>query len=62
MAKKYLRAKQVAEKTGLALQTIYQYTSQKKIPFIRFGSRTNLYEEKAIERWIETRFEPEHAE
>jgi len=56
MSKKYLRAKQVAEKTGLAIQTIWQYTSENKIPFIRFGKRTALYDEKAIEHWVETRF------
>ncbi|RLD83353.1 MAG: AlpA family transcriptional regulator [Bacteroidetes bacterium] len=56
MSKKYLRAKDVASKTGLALQTIYQYTSEKRIPFIRFGSRTTLYEETAIEHWIENRY------
>ena len=56
MSKKYLRAKDVAEKTGLAIQTIWQYTSDKKIPHIRFGSRTVLYEETAIEHWIENRF------
>ena len=49
MSKKYLRAKDVAAKTGLAIQTIYQYTSEKRIPFIKFGSRTTLYEETAIE-------------
>lgn len=61
MSKKYLRAKDVAEKTGLAIQTIWQYTSDNKIPFIRFGKRTCLYEETAIEHWIENRFDDAQA-
>jgi len=56
MSKQYLRAKDVAKKTGLAIQTIWQYTSENKIPFIRFGKHTALYEEEAIEHWVETRF------
>ena len=52
----YLRAKEVATKTGLSIHTIWQYTSDKKIPFIRFGPHTCLYNEEAIEHWVETRF------
>jgi excisionase family DNA binding protein len=45
---------EVARKLKLARQTIYQYVSAKKIPYIKLGARV-LFDERAIESWIEER-------
>jgi excisionase family DNA binding protein len=43
---------EVANKLKLARQTIYQYVSAKKIPYIKLGARV-LFDEQAIEVWVE---------
>ena len=53
--KKYLRAKQVAEKTGLAYGTVRQLTHKNEIPYYKFSSNVPLYEDSEIDTWISER-------
>lgn len=52
MMKKYLNVKEVCDLTGLAKGTIYQYTCQGLIPFVKMG-RLNRFERVRIEEWME---------
>ncbi len=47
-----LSVRDVTEMTGLSVFTIYSWVSQKKIPFVKIGSRT-LFDSKDILAWIE---------
>lgn len=44
---------QTAEATGLSVQTIYTWVSQRRIPFVKVGRRT-LFDPKDIKAWIES--------
>lgn len=48
---KYLTVNQIAEKLSLHPFTVYQWTSQKKIPHIKLGSKVRFVE-KDIEAWM----------
>jgi len=52
MNKKYLKVEGVVEITGLAKDTVYQYTSKNLIPFLKLG-RLLRFEESAIHDWME---------
>lgn len=53
MKKKYLKVDGVVEITGLAKETIYQYTSKNLIPFYKLGKLVR-FEEAEINDWMET--------
>lgn len=48
MAKKYLTAKELAEKLGLSVETIWRYTREKKIPAIVMGTRQYRYDPNRV--------------
>ncbi len=47
----YLSVDQVAEVLHLSPGTIYQYTSKRRIPFIKFGGKL-LFEWEEIKEWL----------
>ena len=53
MQKKYIKIDRVVEITGLARDTIYQYTYKNLIPFFKLGKLVR-FEESAIHEWMES--------
>ena len=51
MTRRLLNISEVAEYTGLAVPTIYQMCSQRRIPFVKVG-RLTKFDLKAIDQWI----------
>lgn len=52
MEKKFIKLSDVIKITGLSKQTIYQYTSEKRIPHYKFG-RLLRFDESAIIEWLQ---------
>jgi excisionase family DNA binding protein len=52
MKKALLNVRELSQYTGLARGTIYNYVSQRRIPFVKLGRKT-AFDIKAIDRWIE---------
>lgn len=50
-------AKQTAEHIGIAYQTLRQLVSERKIPFIKIGSRC-LFDPVEVSMWINERRHP----
>jgi len=53
MNKKYLKVEGVVEITGLAKDTVYQYTSRNLIPYYKLGKLIRV-EESEIQEWMES--------
>lgn len=49
---KLLSTKEAAEFLGLKLPTLYKYSSQKSIPFVKIGTRV-LFDPDDLNAWIE---------
>ena len=47
-----VNVKQLAEMIGLNESSIYQLTSQRRIPHVKIGRRV-LFPVKAVEKWLE---------
>ena len=57
-SKKLLSPKELAEYMGISIGTVYSYTYQKLIPYIKIG-RLARFEPAVVEAWIkERRIEP----
>ncbi|MBU1809086.1 MAG: helix-turn-helix domain-containing protein [Candidatus Omnitrophica bacterium] len=55
---RYLSPQELSQYLGIATQTIYEWTSQKKIPFIKLG-RLVKFDVAEIDAWMKTqRVEP----
>jgi excisionase family DNA binding protein len=50
-----LTPEDVAEWLKVQLTTIYKYTSQKKIPFVKLSARAIRFSEPAIREWLQDR-------
>ena len=50
-----LNIEQVGEVLGLSKHTLYAYTKNKKIPFIKIG-RHLRFERRSLDRWLQERF------
>ena len=60
MAQRYLSPQELAEYLGLSVQTIYEWTSQKKIPYIKLG-RLVKFDITEIDVWIKShKVEPKY--
>lgn len=49
---KPLNIKEAAEYLGISVQTLYQWVSKRKIPFVKIGSRT-MFRESSLQEYIE---------
>jgi len=52
MLTKLLSVQEVAILLGVHRVTIYDWVSQKRIPFVKVGART-MFDPREIERWLE---------
>ena len=50
MEKRYLSIKELSEYLGVPKQTIYQWTSQHRIPFIKIGRLR--FDKERIDSWL----------
>jgi Predicted transcriptional regulator len=51
-----LRAEDVAEITGLSIETLAQWRSQRKgIPFVKLSRNCVRYRQKDLDRWLDER-------
>jgi excisionase family DNA binding protein len=53
MEKRLLSVDEVSEYTGLSINTLYAWVSQKKIPFVKIG-RLTKFDRKDIDSWIDS--------
>lgn len=60
MEKRLLDIKEASEYLGFAVHTIYGWTSQRRIPFVKIGGRLR-FDKRKLDKWIEL-FESEVAE
>ena len=59
MNKKFMDIKELSVMTGVTMTTIYNWVSQRRIPYVKFGRLVKFDTEK-INRWIEEHaIEPE---
>lgn len=59
MEKRYLTLEELSRYLAVPKQTIYQWTSQKRIPFTKVGRLR--FDKKKIESWLKERsIEPEN--
>ena len=55
---RYLTPQQLARYLGIAIQTVYEWTSQKRVPYIKLG-RLVKFDQREIDDWMKTqRVEP----
>ena len=55
-----MNIQQTAEYLGFSVQTLYGWTSQRRIPFLKIGGRLR-FDKRKLDRWIE-QFEHEEVE
>ena len=53
-----LTVREVAQLTGLSVNTLYHYVSQKRIPVVRLSRRCIRFSREQIEAWIASMSEP----
>ena len=51
MTPRLLRIKEVSERTGLSVHTLYKMVSQRRIPFVKLGGALCFDPEK-LDQWI----------
>ena len=51
MDKRYINPKELSIYLGMSLQTVYEWTSQKKIPYIKLG-RLVKFDIIEIDKWM----------
>ena len=56
MTKRYLSPKELSEYLGISIQTIYEWTSQRRIPFVKL-SRLVKFDITAIDDWMKSQRE-----
>ena len=52
MEKRFLNIQEASEYLGFAIHTLYGWTSQRRIPFVKIGGRVRFDKQK-LDRWIE---------
>jgi len=52
MEKRLLNIKELSKYLGIGIQTLYQWTSQHRIPFIKIGQGRIRFDIQAIDKWI----------
>jgi len=52
---KLLSVKELSERTGLSIWTIYELVERKRIPHLRLGSRKIYFREEQIIQWLEAK-------
>jgi excisionase family DNA binding protein len=62
MSAKLWDVREVAEFLGLAVGSVYQMLSAKRLPCIRISARCVRFDPKAIEEWVAQRTEEPEAE
>ena len=55
MEARLLKIKEVSRYLGISIQTLYQWTSQRRIPFIKIGQGRIRFDIQAIDKWIRER-------
>jgi predicted DNA-binding transcriptional regulator AlpA len=53
MSKKYYRANEAAEFLGIAVSTVWLYTTQKKLHSIKISKRVTVFDINELERFVE---------
>ena len=48
---RYLSPQELSQYLNLSIQTIYEWTSQKKIPYIKLG-RLVKFDQQEIDEWV----------
>jgi len=51
MTVQLLSVAETAERLGIAVQTLRNWISQKRVPYVKLGRRT-LFDPRQIERWL----------
>ena len=51
--KRLINVSELSELTGLSIHTLYNWVSQKRIPFVKAG-RLTKFDIRVIEKWIES--------
>jgi DNA binding domain, excisionase family len=55
---RYFSPQELSQYLGIAIQTVYEWTSQKKVPYIKLG-RLVKFDQREIDNWMKTqRIEP----
>jgi len=52
IGKRLINITELSQLTGLSVNTLYSWVSQKKIPYVKVG-RLTKFDVRAIDRWIE---------
>ena len=52
MEKRFLNIQEASEYLGFAVHTIYGWTSQRRIPFVKIGGRLR-FDRRKLDQWIE---------
>ena len=52
MRRQLINIRELAELTGLSVGTLYQWVSQRRIPFVKVG-RLTKFDIRDIDEWIE---------
>ena len=56
--RRYFSPRELSQYLGIAIQTIYEWTSQKKVPYIKLG-RLVKFDQREIDEWMKMqRIEP----
>ena len=50
---RYLSPQELSKYLGIAIQTVYEWTSQKKVPYIKMG-RLVKFDQREIDTWMQT--------
>lgn len=50
-SKRYLNVKEASEYTGIPVNTLYQYTSNRKAPFIKTG-KLLIFDTQELDNWL----------
>jgi excisionase family DNA binding protein len=51
--KKLMTVNEAAAYLGLSVHTLYSWTSQRKVPFVKLGNRVR-FDRKKLDAWVDT--------
>lgn len=55
---RYLSPQELSQYLGIAIQTVYEWTSQRRVPYIKLG-RLVKFDQREIDEWMKRqRIEP----
>ncbi len=52
MERRYLSVKEVSQYLGFSVNTLYGWTSQRRIPFLKIGGRVR-FDKAELDRWMQ---------